>query len=127
MQAANPQILRWMLVVFVLFPILILLGAFMRSVQGGQLVALEGWFYPMMTLHGVGMVGVWYVASMAIVADLLTRYVQPSPAVAGFALLGTVLGVVLLLVSVFLGRFAAVWCSPCAPWRPRLWRLPREI
>jgi cytochrome c oxidase subunit 1 len=109
MQAANPHTLRWIPVVFVLFPILILLGAFMRSIQGGNLSELEAWFYPMMTLHGVGMVGVWYVASMAIVADLLTRYVQPSAAVAGFALWGTVPGVVLLLVSVFIGRFAAGW------------------
>ena len=109
LQAANRQTLRWMPVVFVLFPILILLGALMRSVQGDVLSQLEGWFYPMMTLHGVGMVGVWYVASMAIVADLLTRYVQPSPAVAGFALWGTVLGVLLLLVSVFIGRYAAGW------------------
>ncbi len=85
MQAANRQTLRWIPVVFVLFPILILLGAFMRSVQGGVLSSFEAWFYPAMTLHGVGMVGVWYVASMAIVADLLTRYVQPSPAVANVA------------------------------------------
>ncbi|MCZ7560316.1 MAG: hypothetical protein M5U30_09920 [Burkholderiaceae bacterium] len=109
MQAANRQTLRWIPVVFVLFPILILLGAFMRSVQGGVLSNLEAWFYPAMTLHGVGMVGVWYVASMAIVADLLTRYVQPSPAVSSFALWGTVIGVVLLLVSVFIGRYAAGW------------------
>jgi len=109
MQAANSHTLRWMLVVFVLFPILILLGAFMRSVQGGHLAQMEGWFYPMMTLHGVGMVGVWYVASMAIVADLLSRYVTPSPTVARFALWGTVIGVVLLLVSIFVGRFGGGW------------------
>jgi len=109
MPGARPFILRWMLVVFVLFPILILLGAFMRSVQGGYLGELEGWFYPMMTLHGVGMVGVWYVASMAIAADLLAHYVQLSRLIAGFALWGTVVGVVLLLVSVFIGRFAAGW------------------
>jgi len=109
MKAVNSDTLRWMLVVFVLFPILILVGAFMRSVQAGHLDEMEGWFYPMMTLHGVGMVGVWYVASMAIVADLLTRYVKPSTAVSKFALWGTVIGVVLLLVSVFVGRFGAGW------------------
>lgn len=109
MQTANPHTRLWMLVVFILFPVLIVLGAFMRSVQGGHLAALEGWFYPAMTLHGVGMVGVWYVAAMAITADLLTRYVQPSPAAARFALWSTVLGVVLLLVSVIPGRFAAGW------------------
>lgn len=109
MRPANPHTLHWMLVVFVLFPILILLGVFMRSVQSGNLAALDGWFYPMMTLHGIGMVGVWYVASMAIAADVLSRYVQPSPAVASFALWGTILGVLLLLVSTFVGRYAAGW------------------
>jgi len=102
-------ILHWMPVIFILFPILILLGAFMRAVQGGQLGALEGWFYPMMTLHGLGMVGLWFVGAMAIVADVLTRYVKPSTAVSNFALWGTLAGVVLLLVSVFLGGFAAGW------------------
>ncbi len=107
--AVNRQTLHWMPVVFVLFPILILLGAFMRSVQGGVLPQGESWFYQAMTLHGVGMVGVWYVASMAIVADLLGRYVKPSAAVASFALWGTVVGVAMLLASVFIGRYAAGW------------------
>lgn len=109
MQRVNPIMLRWMLVVFLLFPILILVGVFMRSVQGGHLAELEAWFYPMMTLHGVGMVGVWYVAAMAVAADLLLRHVQPSPGVAGFAFWGTVIGVVLLLVCVLLGRFGGGW------------------
>ncbi|MFZ1833268.1 MAG: cbb3-type cytochrome c oxidase subunit I, partial [Pseudomonadales bacterium] len=51
----------------------------------------------------------WYVAAMAISADLLLRYVHPSTGVANFALWGTVTGVVLLLVSVFVGRFAGGW------------------
>ena len=109
MQAVQPYTLRWMLVVFVLFPILILVGVFMRAVQGGHLAGMESWFYPGMTLHGLGMVAVWYVASMAVAADLLARHVQPSPAVAGVALWGTVAGVAMLLVGVLVGRFAAGW------------------
>lgn len=109
MQRIRPGTARWMLVVFLLFPTLILVGVFMRSVQGGLLAEMEGWFYPMMTLHGVGMVGVWYVASMAISADLLQRYVQPSEGAASFAFWGTIVGVVLLLASVFIGKFAGGW------------------
>jgi cytochrome c oxidase subunit 1 len=109
MRAVRSQTLYWMAITFVLFPILILLGIYMRSVQAGALGALEAWFYPMMTLHGVGMVGVWYVASVACAANVLTKYVAPSPAIGRFALAGTVLGVVLLLACVFLGRFAAGW------------------
>ena len=81
MRAVRSQTLYWMAITFVLFPILILLGIYMRSVQAGALGALEAWFYPMMTLHGVGMVGVWYVASVACAANVLAKYVAPSPAV----------------------------------------------
>lgn len=109
MRAVRSQTLYWMAITFVLFPILILLGIYMRSVQAGALGALEAWFYPMMTLHGVGMVGVWYVASVACAANVLAKYVAPSPAIGRLALVGTVIGVVLLLACVFLGRFAAGW------------------
>jgi cytochrome c oxidase subunit 1 len=106
---ADSNTLYWMAITFVLFPILILLGIYMRTVQAGGLAGLQSWFYPLMTLHGVGMVGVWYVASMACVSDALSRHVRPSPLIGRVALVGTLLGVVLLLASVFLGRFAAGW------------------
>ncbi|MCZ7565366.1 MAG: cbb3-type cytochrome c oxidase subunit I [Burkholderiales bacterium] len=109
MRAIYSQTLYWIAVTFVLFPILVLLGIYMRTVQAGGLAGLDAWFYPMMTLHGVGMVGVWYVASMACAANVLAKYVAPSPAIGRLALVGTVIGVVLLLVCVFLGRFAAGW------------------
>ena len=101
--------LYWMGALFILFPILALLGAFMRSVQGEQLTALESWFYPMMTLHGAGMVGVLYVGSMAAASEVLGRHVEPSRTISWLALIGTVIGVVLLLVATFIGRFAAGW------------------
>lgn len=109
MRATDSQTLYWMAITFVLFPILVLVGIYMRSVQAGALAGLEPWFYPMMTLHGVGMVGVWYVAAMACAANLLTKYASPLPAIGRFALGGTLIGVVLLLICVFFGRFAAGW------------------
>lgn len=109
MRAIHSQTLYWIAITFVLFPILIALGIYMRTVQAGGLPGLENWFYQSMTLHGLGMAGLWYVASMACVSDVLAKYVQPSPAVGRLALAGTVLGVVLLMASVFLGRFAAGW------------------
>src|SRR5690606_16123429 len=77
MRGVKSQTLYWMAITFVLFPLLILLGIYMRSVQAGALGELQGWFYPMLTLHGVGMVGVWYVASMGCVANVLSKYVSP--------------------------------------------------
>lgn len=101
--------LYWMGITFVLFPVLVLLGIFMRAFQAGSLQSLALWFYPMMTLHGVGMVGVWFVAAMACISDVLEQYVQPSVRVGRFAIAGTVAGVLLLLVCAFAGRFAAGW------------------
>jgi len=92
-----------------LFPILVLAGIFMRTVQAGGLSGMQEWFYPLMTLHGVGMAGVWFVASMACASDALSRHVQPSERIGRVALAGTLIGVVLLLVCVRLGRFAAGW------------------
>ena len=108
-RSADTNTLYWMATTFVLFPVLILLGIYMRTVQAGGLSGLQSWFYPMMTLHGLGMAGVWYVASMACVSDMLSRYSTPSPRIGRFALYGTTLGVLLLLVCVFIGRFGAGW------------------
>lgn len=106
---ASSETLYWIAITFVLFPILTAVGIFLRTVQAGGLPGLQSWFYPLMTLHGVGMVGVWYVAAMAAVSDRLSRYVSPSPLMGRIALAGTLLGVALLLVCVFAGRFAAGW------------------
>jgi cytochrome c oxidase subunit I len=109
MRQVSPITLAWLLVTSLLFPILIALGIFMRLEQAGQLNALQSWFYPTMTLHGLGMVGLWFAAPLACVSDALQRYVKPSAGVSWLALIGTALGVALLLVCVFLGRFAAGW------------------
>ena len=58
--------LTWVAVGLVLFPILALLGVVMRTLQAGYFAATPPeWFYAVMTLHGLGMVGVWFVAGLA--------------------------------------------------------------
>lgn len=106
---ANSTTLGWMALVFILFPVLLLVGMFLRTVQANALAPAQAWFYPMMTLHGVGMAGIWWVGALACASRAITRYVTPSEKVSRFALWGTMLGVVLLLASIFLGRFAAGW------------------
>jgi len=109
MRQVSAITLAWIAVVALLFPILIALGIYMRTVQSGHLAELQSWFYPMMTLHGLGMVGLWFTAPLACVSDALQRHVKPSATISWLALGGTVAGVVLLLICVFLGRFAAGW------------------
>jgi cytochrome c oxidase subunit 1 len=100
----------WMLIVLALFLVLLLLGLAMRLYQGNLLQAVAPeWFYAVLTLHGLGMVGVWYVGAMAGVSQQLTRFARPSLRVNGLALWGTLIGVVLLLAATLVGRFGTGW------------------
>lgn len=109
MTLAKKNTLAWIVAVAVLFPILVLVAIYLRLTQGGQLEEARAYFYPMMTLHGVGMAGVWFVGAMAAASRVLSRYVEPRERLSTFALFGTVIGVVLLLAATFLGKFAAGW------------------
>ncbi|MQA31547.1 MAG: hypothetical protein GEU82_17215 [Luteitalea sp.] len=102
--------LVWGLTVLVLLPVLVALGAYMRMFQSNVLpsVAPE-WFYAVLTLHSLGMVGAWFVGTMAGISYLLSKYTRPSLAVARFAYLGTIAGVVLLIACTLVGRFGAGW------------------
>jgi len=96
----------------VLFPVLILLGIFLRTVQAGGLAPLQSWFYPMMTLHGVGMVWCLVCRRDGRASARCSRvYVEPTPLIGRVAIIGTLLGVGLLLACVFFGRYAAGWYS----------------
>ncbi|MBW7858597.1 MAG: cbb3-type cytochrome c oxidase subunit I [Leptonema sp. (in: Bacteria)] len=100
--------LKWIILSLVLLPILALLGILMRSVQANLWKGGGLYFYPMMTLHGVGMAGLWFVAAMVCLQGTLARYVNISVAVDRFAFWGTVIGVAVLIASV-VGGFGAGW------------------
>src|SRR5580765_1243890 len=92
--------LVWVLTALVLFPVLAILGLVMRTGQGGILTTLPPeYFYAIMTLHGLGIVGLWFVAGMAVISVLLASYVKPSPAVSWIAYGATLIGVGLLLAA----------------------------
>src|SRR4029453_7102105 len=67
------------------------------------------WFYAVMTLHGLGMVGWWFVAGMAGMSVLLARYVRPTIGVSWIAFVATLAGVVLLLGATLVGRLGVGW------------------
>lgn len=104
------QTLTWVLVALVLFPILAVLGFLMRMLQAGFFASLPPeWFYAVMTLHGLGMVGLWFVAGMAGISFLLSRYVRPTLAVSWIAFGATLIGVMLLLAATLVGRLGVGW------------------
>jgi cytochrome c oxidase subunit 1 len=102
--------LVWMGTMILLFPLLIALGYFMRMFQADMFPTTRPeWFYAVLTLHGVGMVGNWFIGGMAAVSYLLARYVKPSVRVSWFAYFGTVVGLGLLIASTLGGLFGAGW------------------
>ncbi len=102
--------LVWVVVGLVLFPILAVLGLAMRTLQAGFFPAMPPeWFYAMLTLHGLGMVGVWFVAGLAAMSYLLAKYVRPNLTVSWIALGMTVLGVGLLVAATLVGKLGVGW------------------
>ena len=100
----------WVVTALVLFPILAILGLLMRTQQGGYFQAVPPeYFYAIMTLHGLGMVGLWFVAGMAVLSVLLASYVKPTVAVSWVAFGATLIGVVLLLAATLVGRLGVGW------------------
>ena len=102
--------LVWGLTVLVLLPVLVVLGSVMRMFQSNFFPAVPPeWFYAVLTLHSLGMVGAWFVGTMAAISYLLSKYTRPNLGVAKFAYAGTILGVVLLIACTLVGRFGAGW------------------
>jgi cytochrome c oxidase subunit I len=102
--------LVWGVTVLVLLPVLAALGYFMRMFQSNFFPGVRPeWFYAVLTLHSLGMVGTWFVGTMAGVSYLLSKYTEPSIRVSKVAYVGTLLGVVLLIACTLGGLFGTGW------------------
>lgn len=109
-RSANRLSVLWVIVMLALFPILILLGMTMRGVQSDLVPILNAErFYSILTLHGLGMVGLWFVAVMSGACAVLRRYVHLHLWVEWIAFIGTLLGVTLLVVATMIGKYGAGW------------------
>ncbi len=89
--------------------LMMLAGVALRASQGTLIELPADWFYQIMTLHGAGMVGIAGLAGVAIMWYFLRRYVALTP---GFFLANIVLfviGVVMILGAILIGKFAAGW------------------
>jgi len=62
-----------------------------------------------MTTHGLTMIGIWFAAGMVAVNYLLQRYVKTSYGVNLFAFILTVIGVVMLWITTYAGKFSTGW------------------
>ena len=92
--------------------ILLLMMAFgltMRLEQAQIIDIGANHFYELMTLHGAGMVGIAGLGGAAIMWHFLRQYVRLSHALLLANLALFLLGVVMILASVLLGKFAGAW------------------
>ena len=91
------------------FLLMMLAGIVMRAAQGTIIQIPPDLFYQVMTLHGVGMVGIAGLAGGSVMWYFLRRYVALSPAIFLTNLILFVIGVVMILAAILLGKFGAGW------------------
>ncbi|MFT5486353.1 MAG: cytochrome c oxidase subunit 1, partial [Alphaproteobacteria bacterium] len=94
-----------MLISGVVFVLMMLVGLVMRAAQGAMLDIDPAFFYQLMTAHGAGMVGTAGLSGAAIMWYFLGRHVHLTRWVFYVFLILFLLGVVLILGAIFLGKF----------------------
>ncbi len=98
-----------MLLAGVVLILMMAFGLVMRAAQGGLFELDPAFFYRLMTAHGAGMVGVAALTGAAVLWYFVSRYVDLIEGVY-WAFLGLfLLGVVLILGSIFVGGYGGAW------------------
>jgi cytochrome c oxidase subunit 1 len=103
---------------FAVLILMMLAGLAMRAAQSGWFELPPDLFYQVMTVHGTGMVGIAGLAGAGVMWFFLRRHVHLNVQVlyANYALF--MLGVVMILASIFIGGYAGGWTF--------LWPLPAK-
>ncbi|ADE13608.1 cytochrome c oxidase subunit I [Nitrosococcus halophilus Nc 4] len=108
-QGALVAVKTHLIVGILVFLLMMLAGAVMRAAQGNMFTISPDLFYQFMTVHGAGMVGTAGIASTGVLWYFLRQYVQLSTKIfwINFGIFLT--GVVLILGSIFLGKYGGAW------------------
>jgi len=92
--------------------VLILMMAFgiiMLFNQGGLITISPDLFYSIMTVHGIGMIGMASLGGAAIMWYFLSKYVPLNPKVLMVNLVLSVIGIAMILIAAFVFKFSDAW------------------
>ncbi|MBW7850611.1 MAG: cbb3-type cytochrome c oxidase subunit I [Rhodospirillales bacterium] len=102
-------VLAYLAVAAAVFLLMMSVGLAMRLGQGAMLPLGADLFYQLMTMHAAALVGACAMAGAAIMWYFLSRYVRLTPAVLAVNLATFLIGAVMILGAVIIGKFGAGW------------------
>lgn len=108
-RGASPVILAYLVTTVAVLLLMMVFGVLMRLEQAGLIAMGPMLFYELMTLHGAGMVGIAAISGAAIMWHFLSQYVALSQRILVANLVLSLVGVVMILASVFGGNFHGAW------------------
>ena len=91
------------------FALMMIVGGLLRAAQAAFVPVPPQLAYELMTLHGAGMVGTSGLAGAAVMWYFLRRHVRLSTGLFVATLVLSLVGVVMILGAIGLGRFAGAW------------------
>ncbi|MCC6304342.1 MAG: cbb3-type cytochrome c oxidase subunit I [Rhodobacteraceae bacterium] len=89
--------------------LMMVFGLLMRLAQSEWIVLDPAVFYQLLTVHGIGMVGIAALGGIAILWHFLSAHVPLRSAALAINLVLFLVGVVMILWAVFIGGFAPAW------------------
>ncbi|MBI2308210.1 MAG: cbb3-type cytochrome c oxidase subunit I [Rhodocyclales bacterium] len=106
---AKTGVLAYLLTTAAVLLLMMVAGLLMRLEQAQMISIGANGFYQLMTVHGAGMVGIAGIAGAAIMWHFLNQYAALSVRVLVGNLALFVIGVAMVLGSVFVGNFHGAW------------------
>jgi cytochrome c oxidase subunit 1 len=92
-----------------IFFLMLLLGIAMRGEQAGWFTYDPGWFYSLLSLHGIGMITAMAIAGLGTLWYMVRREAAVDPRIAYLAYGFFVAGVLCVVIGVFPGKFGSLW------------------